>query len=291
MTGVTGVRSEEATASAEALLQQEFEAARYSGFRGGFISRHRALLFSPLDASKVFQAVALTVVGVGLWTALLGPVSRFWSIVMMVSSGILGLVGAETGQETYTLAGGLSFDVPALYVPVGLPERWTWQLGVAFCAAALAVSLVLPRRSLPLAYLLRILVLIQLIAQAFFAWAPNSFPYTASGYIHTMLMASLFLIGLVPVVLGLTYYLFDFSLRQKLALTCMVMGHLTVLVPLQYVVHAFVLYHLSLLFLPILFFAAALPLNVLVFIAFYGWAFSWYNPVRDQHVQWRIRRG
>lgn len=268
---------------------REIEAARYSGFKGGFITRHRALLFSPLDASKLLQALALMLVMVVLWYLLLPLVTRFWGMVMMVGSQALGLVGAVNRPETYTLGGVVHFAVPAYYVPVGLPPRWVWEVGVVFCVALMVVSIVLPRRFLPLAYLLRAIVILQSVSQVVFALWPNAFPYTAGGYIHTMLIASIFLIWLVPVILALTYYLFDFSLTQKLALTGMLMGHLAVMVPFQYVVHAFVLYHLSLLFLPVLFFVLSLPLNVLIFIAFYGWGFSWRNPLRDPRVQWKLR--
>jgi hypothetical protein len=98
------------------------------------------------------------------------------------------------------------------------------------------------------------------------------------------------IVPLTPIVLGFTYYLFDFSLGRKIGLTAMLMIHLIVLIPMQYVLHAWVMYHASLLFLPLLFFVAGIPLNVLVFIAFYSWGFSWKNNLQEQQVQLKARR-
>jgi len=274
---------------AGATSERELDRAERSGFRGGFISNHRALLFSPLDRRKLLETFAIMTVLVVAWYLLLPLISWFWGALMLTAAETLNLVAAVNRPEHYAVAGILSFDVPALYVPAGLPPRWVWELGAGLATMLMAMSFILPERYVPLAYLLRLVALLQIIAQIYFALWPNNFPYTSGGYIHTMLMASLVLIWLIPVVLALTYYLFDFTLTQKLQLTGIVMVHQVVMVPLQYTVHALVLYHFSLLFLPVLFFVFSLPLNVLVLMAFYGWGFSWRSPLRDSHVQGRIR--
>ena len=45
-----------------------------------------------------------------------------------------------------------------------------------------------------------------------------------------------------------------------------------------------------LLLASVLFFVSGLPLNVLVFIAFYSWGFSWRNRLLEQQVQLKVRR-
>jgi hypothetical protein len=152
------------------------------------------------------------------------------------------------------------------------------------------VSLLLPRRYLPVSFFLRIVAFFQGCSQLFFAFWPEAFPYSAGGYIHTMLIAGLMIVPLVPIVLGFTYYLFDFSLSRKIGLTAMLMLHLTLLIPLQYAAHGWIMCHSSLLFLPLLFFVSGLPLNVLVFISFYAWGFSWRNRLQEQQVQLKVRR-
>jgi hypothetical protein len=203
-------------------------------------------------------------------------------------AGALG-VGAGSGMVPYEL-GGVQFSVPYMYVPSGLPTTFLWWVGVALTLVLVLVSLLLPRRYLPVSYFLRIVAFFQACSQVFFAFWPQAFPYSAGGYIHTMLIAGLMIIPLTPIVLGFTYYLFDFSLGRKIGLTAMLMIHLVVMIPLQYVAHAWVMYYASLLFLPLLFFISGLPLNVLVFIAFYSWGFSWKNRLLEQQVQLKVRR-
>ena len=95
-----------------------------------------------------------------------------------------------------------------------------------------------------------------------------------SGYLEVMLIAGFFLLPLVPVLLGFIYYIFDFSLSRRVGLTLIILVHLYILIPLQFMVHAYLMYHGSLLFMPLLFLVFGLPLDVLVFIAFYSWGMS-----------------
>ena len=106
-----------------------------------------------------------------------------------------------------------------------------------------------------------------------------------------MLIAQLMLIALVPVVLGFTYYVLDFGVARKALLTVLTMLHMLVLVPLQYVVHAYVIHHLSLLYMPLVFFVFGLTVNVLVFVSFYSWGVSWHHPMRLEDRKWARRQG
>jgi len=273
----------------EPWLREELSRLRFRGHRGGFIPRHRALLFSPLDKTKVATAVLLVVGLLALWYWILDWVTAFWGLVMDFWASVLG-AGGVVGTIHYKLFGFIPFTVPDFYVPSALPTTYEWWAGVLFLLVLVVVSLLLPRAYLPLSYFLRIVAMFQGCSQVFFAFWPQWFPYTASGYVHTVILASLALISLMPIVLGFTYYVFDFGLARNAALTLLVMGHLSVLVPLQYVIHAWVLYQGSLLLMPVLFLAAGLPVGVLVFIAFYSWGFSWAHTLREQHVQWKARK-
>jgi hypothetical protein len=270
--------------AAEPWLREEFDRLRYRGHRGGFIPRHRALLSSPLDAPKLLQALLLATVTLVTWYLALGWVMRFWAAAIDVCAAVLG-IGGVVGQVPYALFGVLPFTVPDVFVPAALPTAFEWWVGATVTLVIVVVSFLLPPHHLPTAYLLRILALFQGCSQVFFAFWPQWFPYTASGYIHTVLIASLGLITIVPLVLALTYYVFDFGPARNVALTLLTMGHLTVLVPLQYTIHAWVLHHTSLLYLPVLFLGTGLAVGVLVFIAFYSWAFSWQHQLRAHRVQ------
>jgi hypothetical protein len=289
MDALTPWRRPDYPAPVEPWLREELDRLRYRGHKGGFIPRHRSLLFSPLDARKVLQAIFLVVVIMIVWYLSLRWVIRFWTLMIDLCAAVLG-IGGVVGQVPYALFGLLPFTIPDVFVPSALPTTFEWWVGALLTLALVVVSFVLPRNHLPLVYLVRIMALFQGCSQVFFAFWPQWFPYTASGYIHTVLIASLGLITIVPIVLALTYYLFDFGLARNAALTLFTMGHLVVMVPLQYTVHAWVLYHTSLLYLPLLFLGAGLVVGVLVFIAFYSWGFSWQHQLREHRVQWKIRK-
>jgi len=53
----------------------------------------------------------------------------------------------------------------------------------------------------------------------YFAVAAARFPHDVPTYTTGMLAFGVILIGLVPAVLGLTFYMFDFPAWKKLALT------------------------------------------------------------------------
>jgi hypothetical protein len=114
----------------------------------------------------------------------------------------------------------------------------------------------------------------------FYSW-PEAFPYDGPGYVHSMLLASLALMTILPVMLALIYYVFDFSILRKAWLTLLVLAHLALFCPLQYLAHAVVLHHGSRLTMPLLFLALGLPLDVMILVAFYGWGMSWKSRIRE----------
>jgi hypothetical protein len=90
-----------------------------------------------------------------------------------------------------------------------------------------------------------------------------------------MLLLGATLIGVVPLVFGLTFYVIDVSWSRKVGLTVLVMAHLAVLVPLQYALQAALIVHGSLIVLPLLFILFGLLPEIMVLIAWYGWGMSW----------------
>ena len=90
-----------------------------------------------------------------------------------------------------------------------------------------------------------------------------------------MQVAALAAIAIIPLMLGLTYYVIDARFRQKLGLTLAAMGHLIVFVPLQYMLQSYIIAHGSLLLMPLCFALFALLPEVMIFIALYGWGMSW----------------
>ena len=82
------------------------------------------------------------------------------------------------------------------------------------------------------------------------------------------------LISFVPILFGLTYYIFDFGLIRKAALTAMTMGHLSLFLPFQILLQAIIL-RKSILFMPLLYIVFGLPLDIAIILAFYSWGMSW----------------
>jgi len=168
----------------------------------------------------------------------------------------------------------MHFALPYLSAPAGPITPVTWSITAAASVLVLVGSYFLGEELLPLKYLLRALVLIQSGALVYFAVFSARFPHDIPSYTIGMLVFGMILIGLVPVILAFTYYVFDFSFLKKLALTVVTMAHLTLLIPLQYLLHVWVLHH-SILFMPILYFAFGPFLDILVFVSLYSWGMSW----------------
>lgn len=257
-------------ASRDPELPEELEQARYRGHRGGLISQHRSMVREPQTATKILGSVVLLIAVLEGWLLVFDWVVVAWAQILEFWRQVFGWEGYVVIVDYQ-----LGISAPYLAVESGHPGRAIWIVGAVLTVLLLGASFLIPRRYLPVAYLMRIVAFFQACGQLFFAIAPGRFPYGASGYIHGMLIASLALITLIPILLGFTYYIYDLGLGRKLGLTLLLMLHLSLLIPLQYMTHAFILHHLSLLFLPILFFVFGLPLDVLVFIAFYSWGASW----------------
>ncbi len=256
-------------------LEPWLEALRRRGCCGGCISEHRALRHSPSPRKQILGSVLLTTVMLVLWYLSIGGVARLWQAVLEFCRMAVGM-GGYTTILAYEL-GPFRFEIPYLTFSSGSPDNLLWWIGMALAAVLVAVSFLTPRRYLPAAYFLRVVAFFQLTAQLFFALWLHHFPYGGAGYVHGMLIAGLMFVSLIPLVLGLTYYMFDFSLGRKVLLTLVMVGHLTIMIPFQYFMHAYVVHHLSLLFMPLMFFIFGLPANVMMFIAFFGWGFSWRN--------------
>jgi hypothetical protein len=165
------------------------------------------------------------------------------------------------------------FSVPYVTVSAGAPGAAYWIMA-AVTTLLLTTSFFLSGDALPWAYLLRAVSILQFTALAYFGVAAARFPHDLSGYTVSMLVFSTIFIGLVPVILGFTYYLFDFTWGRKLILTLITMAYLTLFVPIQYMLHVYVL-HESIVFMPVLYFAFGPFLDVLIFICLYSWGMSW----------------
>lgn len=252
---------------------------RHRGFRGGFIPMHRALHHLDVDAPRVAASVLLVVAFVTGWAFAWPFVARLWAATGGVLLEVLG-IEASTAIVSRELVAGVLLDVPRFVTAAGLPSPTQWFVGLGVAAFLLIFPVFLGDRWRPLAYAMRLLAAVQISSQLVFALFPTAFPYDVGGMTEVSMLANLFVIGLVPLVMGIAYFPLAHGFAQRVAAVTLPMLHLTIAVPLLYVGHAWILHHGSLLWMPLLFWAFGLPLSVFSIVALYGWASSWPRQER-----------
>jgi hypothetical protein len=250
------------------------------GHAGGFIRQHRAMSRLGLRRQDLVSSAALVVLFTAGWLWLARWVLLGWRQLFDLAQGWLSLPG-EVTSKTHGPLPFVKLSVPFLRLEGPLPAGADLAGGALLTLAIVLASYLLPRTQLPFIYLLRALAVVNGSAVVYFLIAPGRFPYRLPDYIHAMLLTGLFLISMVPLILGFTYYIFDFSLRQKMALTAVVVAHLSAFVPSQYLLHAVVVYKFSMLYLPVLYLLFGLTVDVLVFVALYSWGMSWRSRFGD----------
>lgn len=269
-------------------VRAEIDAMRYRGSKGGFIVKHRALLTSRRGWRKVLTSGATALALFFGWLYALRWVTVAWAGVLSFWNDALGMGGYVT-QIRYHVGPFFSFDAPYLAVTSTAPGGAVLVGGWIVSIVLFLATYFLPRRYLPLTYVARLMVAFHVIAQLFFTFVPLSFPYSASGYVHGLLIAGMALIALVPLLLGFTYSILDFSWWRKAGLALLIMLQLAILIPVQFVSHAFILHYSSLLFLPILFFVFGLPIDIMVFIGLYSWGASWKHNLHREDIKPEVR--
>lgn len=184
--------------------------------------------------------------------ALLG----FWSVVMVFWDGALGLQLARLPDlvqaPSALLTGSTALMTGLLFVAAGLwPEHWRpWRVVV------------------------RGLCLVQAGACLFFAWLPAHFPHAVQQHLDGLLQMGADLLLLMPWMLTFGWGLLNLPWRLRLLGPLAVLGYFIVWIPHQVVLHAWVLTHGTVLFMPLLLLCLGPLLNGWLFVALYGWLVS-----------------
>jgi hypothetical protein len=249
------------------------DAVRTRGHRGGVIPMHRALGHFRLGSMNLVTAIFLFVFFTSIWLVFLPKVCRFWNVVLGLGIRVLPL-RAGIGVAQHHLTPFISFDVPYLRMEPVLPSSQLWWLTVGATLALFAATFLLPGKLIPVMYLLRGILMVPATALLYFAVLPARFPHTPASYMEGLVTAGIALISTVPLLFGLTYYIFDFGLLKKAFLTAIAMTHLALFLPLQILLQALVLQK-TVLFMPVLYIIFGMPINILVLIAFYSWGMTW----------------
>jgi hypothetical protein len=252
----------------------QLEALRVRGHKGGVIAPHRAMVGLRFTAWRLLTTLGLTAGGLAGYLAALPWLGRGWQLLFFRARDFLG-ISAPIGDQTLELAGRLRFTLPVVAALTPLPDvRVLWIAGLV-ALAVLLLSFLLPDRFTPLRYFLRLLVLVQATAIGFFGFARSPFPYRLEDHVFILLTAGLVVMGLVPLVLGLTLHVFDLALWRKVLLTVLLLAHLALFIPLNALVHVWLILRGTAVLMPVLFLVFGLLLDVFIFVTFYGWALSW----------------
>ena len=236
---------------------------------------HRAI--TPLKVTPYLLAQAL-ILPIVLCAALLWGkplILDFWRDCIVFWSSGLNLPFArvtqitETGQYASRLSNG---GVSAL-----MPSNFALLITALVALGGLVLSLNMKNKTLPLKYPLRIVCVVQLVALLYFWLVPASFPYSVAR--HSEELMTIGFVGMLatPVMLAVGYYILNQSLLIKLFHTALILGFFTLMIPHQVLAQAFIMQHLSVLFMPLLYICFGAVFDALVFVALYSWVVS-YAP-------------
>lgn len=244
---------------------------------GRRITTHRALHRLAFSPSRLAVVLALPLLfTLGVWNAL-APIVRGWAAVFAFGVEKLGLAG-QVGVHQVDF-GWLVIPLPQVALASTPPATLHWVVALVFSAAAWVGARFFSDSFAPLRYFLRSAAFVQLTAVAYFLVMPAEFPYGIAQYLEGSFQAAIWFLLVIPWAHALIYYIFDFSVARKVALTALTLGFVVVAVPLQLLLHAYLLVHGSLLLMPVLFFLLGTWLLMLMCVALYGWAMSWRRPV------------
>lgn len=261
-----------------ALTEAQLYDIRRRGWRGGIITPHRA--FARLEfTGRDFVVISTSVLAISTaWLLSLPYVGELWFNIFRFWHGALGLEGSVARAPQ--VWGPIHFSMPTVLISAGPPDAFTWWTTAAATLLALWMSFGIAEEHLPFVYLLRFLVIIQSTALAYFLFAAAKFPHDLPSYTVGMLHFGTIFITLLPLILGFSYFLFDFKLPQKIGLTVGIMAYLVIFLPFQYMLHVWII-HDSILFMPILYFVFGPFLDVLIFVSLYSWGMSWRSAMES----------
>jgi hypothetical protein len=243
------------------------------GHRGGVIEMHRALAHFRLGPLNLVTAISLFVCFSSIWLLLLPRICRFWALILEFGIRVLPL-RAEIGLTPHHLTTFINFDIPFLRMEPVLPTAAVWGGACIITGALFGASFFLSDNLIPVMYLLRGSLLVPMTALLYFVFLPARFPHTPDSYMEGLMTAGIALISVIPLLFGLTYYIFDFGLPKKGFLTIIAMTHLALFLPMQMLLQALFLQK-TVLFMPVLYIIFGMPVNILMIVAFYSWGMTW----------------
>ena len=259
--------------------QQEL---RYSNAHGKIIPMHHAFKTLHLASVSRVSAMVLPVLFVGLLWLFLPMVFELWSAIF--NFWMQHIYHSGIGHAPVSIL-GQDLSIPYPVMDAEAPSQALVRMNLLVCVIAFAVSFLIPMVGAPLTYLLRTILLIQGSASLDRMLAPDFFPYTLKVYMLGAMTQCVYMLFLIPLILAVVYYIFDFSLWRKFLLTVMLLAFFLIAVPCQYMLHAYLIHEFTLLFLPLMYMMFGIVMDVLMFVSIYAYGMSWKS--RKEALQGR----
>lgn len=255
------------------------ERERYTNTRGQVIPLHHAFKRIRFGMDAQLTMVLLPIFFCFTYLVLFDPILHFWADMFRFWLDVLK-PEAKVAYRIVDLV-GQRFSMPFPDLSVALPSAEAVWLNFAITVIAFMATFVLPRIALPAAYLVRAMLLIQCSASIHFFISPGWFPYNLEHYITDALGLGTILLFLIPLMLSGIFYIFDVPLWHKCAITLLMFFYFILFVPVQYMLHAWIIHLGGYIMLPLMYFMFGVLLDVLMFIALYSWAMSWQKKPAD----------
>lgn len=248
---------------------------RHASHSGRVISRHRALRTLDFRPASILHPIVLMLLSyVGL-TLGLQTIAEFWEFILIHTLPPLVHTTGIFQHET-TVLGVIPAAVPYPAVSASVPSTQNLLIAAVASLSLMACAYIFLRgRTLPLGYLVWAICLLQLVACSVFYFFGSRFPHTLASHVADGFSYTLNLLFICPLVLAVTYFIFDIPLLQKILGTACVLLSLILVTPFQYLIHIGVIHHTSLVAMPALYIFFGLLFNIAVLIAIFGWCISW----------------
>ena len=271
MTSITNSVSDQAREH-DRVFHATFSAARQARASRVKVRPHRAMTPLKVTPYLLAQTVLLPLLLCGLlfWGKPL--LLDFWRSCILLWSSALDLPFSlsnqlnEAGQYTLRFSSG----------PEGapMPSSTTLVVTAVVTLMAFALSLRMEHAKLPLKYPLRIVCVIQTVTLIYFWLTPSAFPYSMARHSEELMTIGYVVMLSTPLMLAVGYYILNQSLWVKLFHTALILLFFAIMVPHQVLAQAFIMQHLSVLFMPVLYICFGAVFDALIFVALYSWAVS-----------------
>ncbi len=256
----------------EAAFESASLAIRDAKTRHAAARQHRAIRRVAVEPALLVQAIAIPLFFCGILLLAEPLLMAFWrdAIIFWLSRMDIPL----QAQHNIATIGSLRFDWINHADPSTMPDFAMKLISALVTFLVFALTTRMGSKWLPVKYLLRILCAVQTAALIFFTYVPSQFPYSIPDHMRDLVSMGYMLILAIPVLLAIGYYLLHLSIARKIFHTILILIYFIVMMPFKVALHTFLLFHLSLLYMPLMYICFGTIFDVLIFVALYSWMVS-----------------